>query len=322
MNGKKCILEVNNLTGIDMKHFLLLFFIFLFVACSKTTESSTTESSHSSSSEISSEQPNDNKEIVDEGDDNSQKTDGAPQGYPFGLDLNNFQAEKVKEHGGGDCWGMLRTYISGDTKLVLDSSACGEYGANNRYYLFEGDELVKVHIKESGVDFDAKEGEGNYLATETIYSFKAVPPVSYTRTERLEDSYFNSLSTAYNVENIKDPAGTSERLNNELLAAEGPVVDHYICYKEDNSAASNLMIAFAENGRAIFAQYEGQEGTLELVYMTEDEMTGAAYPTTEGHYDEWNGEAVIGHYILTHSGNWDYAKYTREKDGKVFKFHH
>ena len=81
-----------------------------------------------------------------------------------------------------------------------------------------------------------------------------------------------------------------------------------------------LSIAFSEDGTALYAQYAGQTGTLPLRWRSEEMQNEGAYPVTIETYDEMLDGEVNGTYTLTHSGIWDYAEYTRGKDGKVFSF--
>jgi hypothetical protein len=67
-------------------------------------------------------------------------------------------------------------------------------------------------------------------------------------------------------------------------------------------------------------QYRGQAESIPLLKIDEDLQNEGAYPTTETTYQEILDGEVNGTYLLTHSGNWDYAQYTRGRDGKVFSF--
>lgn len=92
--------------------------------------------------------------------------------------------------------------------------------------------------------------------------------------------------------------------------------DYYISYSSDDKTSKELMIAFTENGKALFAKYYGQSRQLELKF-TKDESKGKNLVM---YYDEILGGEVVGTYKLTHSGNYDYAEYTRKKDAKKFGF--
>lgn len=107
-----------------------------------------------------------------------------------------------------------------------------------------------------------------------------------------------------------------EAINEELNA----IPSHYICYTNDEKPSMELSIAFNAEGNAIFVKYKGQQDAIPLENVKEDFKNNGAYPTITQFYDEMYNGKKNGTYELTHAGNWDYAKYTRKKDGKVFKF--
>ncbi|EDP97533.1 hypothetical protein KAOT1_20262 [Kordia algicida OT-1] len=98
------------------------------------------------------------------------------------------------------------------------------------------------------------------------------------------------------------------------------VVSHYICYTNDKKPSLELSIAFNAAGNALFAKYKGQQDSIPLQNVKEDFKNDGAYPTITQLYEEIYNGKKNGTYELTHAGNWDYAKYTRQKDGKVFLF--
>ena len=92
--------------------------------------------------------------------------------------------------------------------------------------------------------------------------------------------------------------------------------DYYISYNSDDNTTTELMIAFTEDGKALYAKYYGQKRHIELRF---------AKDASEGRnivefYDEIVNGEVNGNYKLSHSGNWDYAEYTNAKSGKKFGF--
>ena len=95
---------------------------------------------------------------------------------------------------------------------------------------------------------------------------------------------------------------------------------HYICYTNDDDASMQLSIAFNAASNALYVKYKGQSDSIPLVNIKEDFKNSGAYPTITQFYDEMYDGKKNGTYELTHSGNWDYAKYIREKDGEIFKF--
>lgn len=108
----------------------------------------------------------------------------------------------------------------------------------------------------------------------------------------------------------------SSALENELNA----IPHHYICYTHDDDTSLQLFIAFNASSNALFVKYKGQKDSIPLINVKEDFQNGGAYPTITQFYDEMLAGEKNGTYELTHSGNWDYAKYTRKKDGKIFRF--
>lgn len=99
-----------------------------------------------------------------------------------------------------------------------------------------------------------------------------------------------------------------------------PKPDYFICYRSDDNADLQLSIAFSEEGKALFAQYKGQTESLPLIFQKEHYQEGGAHPSITETYMEMHQGKENGTYELTHSGVWDYATYTRKRDGKVFQF--
>lgn len=92
---------------------------------------------------------------------------------------------------------------------------------------------------------------------------------------------------------------------------------HFICYDADNNAAMQISICF-ENEKATYVKYKGQDETISLKFVKRTISKGVAN-YSEVYTESYRGK-VNGSYVLTHSGNYDYVKYTRKKDGKVFNF--
>lgn len=91
---------------------------------------------------------------------------------------------------------------------------------------------------------------------------------------------------------------------------------YYISYNSDDKKSKELMIAFTTEGKALFAKYYGQSRHLQLKFIKE-EFEGK---NSIAYYDEVVNGETTGTYKLTHSGNWDYAVFTRKKDGNKFEF--
>lgn len=117
------------------------------------------------------------------------------------------------------------------------------------------------------------------------------------------------------------PGTNKFRMIQEIdLENSGEKTDHYICFKEDNGKSPNIMIAFAKNGKAMYAKYEKQSSKINIEFLREEQKNDGVYPTTISHYKEVVNGQRTGKYTVTHSGNWDYLEYRRAKDGKTFKF--
>ncbi len=98
------------------------------------------------------------------------------------------------------------------------------------------------------------------------------------------------------------------------------MLDHYICYRNDNKKDKKIWIGFNADDIALKVKYEGQTEEINLRYWKSEYIEGGAHPTTVTYYKELYGGVINGVYKTTHSGNWDYVEYTRKKDSKIFKF--
>jgi hypothetical protein len=106
----------------------------------------------------------------------------------------------------------------------------------------------------------------------------------------------------------------------ELEKAKSTIPHHYICYTNNDKTSVQISIAFNDEGNALFVKYKGQKDTIPLENVKEDYEEDGAYPTITQFYDEMYEGKKNGVYELTHSGNWDYATYTSEKNEAQFKF--
>jgi len=95
---------------------------------------------------------------------------------------------------------------------------------------------------------------------------------------------------------------------------------YFICYKGDANPALEISISFDKEEKALKVKYKGQNEAMNLSFVKEDYLEGGAHPTIETYYSEIYEGKENGVYKLSHSGNWDYAEYTRSKDGKKFNF--
>lgn len=94
----------------------------------------------------------------------------------------------------------------------------------------------------------------------------------------------------------------------------------YMCFTNDTNPKLALSVTFnSTSEKATFIKYKGQKETMLLSYLKRSVPAkgDAAYETT--YSEKYHGKQT-GTYIFTHSGNWDYIKYIRKKDGKIFNF--
>lgn len=92
---------------------------------------------------------------------------------------------------------------------------------------------------------------------------------------------------------------------------------YFICYDADKNPKLHLSVCF-ENNKAVYVKYQGQDKSIPLTFVKTNIQKGvAAY--SDVYSEKYRGK-VTGTYVMTHSGNYDYVKYTRKKDGKVFNF--
>ena len=92
----------------------------------------------------------------------------------------------------------------------------------------------------------------------------------------------------------------------------------YLCFTSDDQNSNKLMFGLDDKENALFAQYKGQEDTIELNFVSKD-FPNPGYPTYTLTYEEIVDGTVNGVYTQIHSGNYDYVEYTNN-DGKVFNF--
>ncbi|MCP3933231.1 MAG: hypothetical protein GY705_29525 [Bacteroidetes bacterium] len=104
------------------------------------------------------------------------------------------------------------------------------------------------------------------------------------------------------------------------LDNKGMEPGYYICYNEDNNPSLKLSIYFNADGRATALKYKGQTDFIPLQFIGEEMNTEGMVPSLSENYIEIFEGKENGKFTLTHSGNWDYASYTRKKDGKKFDF--
>jgi hypothetical protein len=120
--------------------------------------------------------------------------------------------------------------------------------------------------------------------------------------------------------NYRTSSCFAEPEEEEAVDIEDNVTDYFICYEGDEESGLAISINFNKAGRALGVMYRGQTDLMRLAFVSETMETKGSYPTTKTTYNELYEGKVNGTYLLTHSGNWDYATYTRGRDGAEFTF--
>ncbi len=110
-----------------------------------------------------------------------------------------------------------------------------------------------------------------------------------------------------------------KKLNEEQTTTGNKVVDHYICFTEDQQKKLVIWMSFNTKGEALQVKYKGQEQAIDLVFVKKEPQS-PGYPAMSYFYNEVYDGELNGQYIHTHSGVWDYVTYIRKKDGKKFNF--
>ncbi|WP_066319920.1 hypothetical protein [Aquimarina aggregata] len=167
-----------------------------------------------------------------------------------------------------------------DTKTSVEES---------RFYFWDN-KMIRW-IKPDGQHVDSKSAEFD----------KELKRTMEIATKTLETSYKNSLS-------------------NPTIKEE---IDHFICFKNNDGNTPNITIGYSKKEIALNVRYEGQKDAMRLQFVKKEFKEGhPSYTTTYNElvYSESRGPEINGRYEIIHSGVWDYVKYTRGRDSKVFNF--
>lgn len=95
---------------------------------------------------------------------------------------------------------------------------------------------------------------------------------------------------------------------------------HFICFNNDESSTLKLSIHFNDQGKATALKHKGQNDYIPLQFHTNNFSSEAIIPKSEDQYFEIYDGKKNGDLTITHSGNYDYVRYIRLKDQKVFNF--
>jgi len=106
--------------------------------------------------------------------------------FPFEFELSEFEKDSINEYQDGDCSGKIEQFSRNNYKIAIDSTNCGEYGIQYKFYLIENNDLKLVHIKELKPEFQDKPRALKYIAYETVFDYRVAPFVLYTRISTLD----------------------------------------------------------------------------------------------------------------------------------------
>ncbi len=92
---------------------------------------------------------------------------------------------------------------------------------------------------------------------------------------------------------------------------------NYRCFNCDDNTKLKISVEYNRYEKPISVKYKGQKTSIGLIPINGSAKYNQSN-SSEAFNEILNGQ-IIGKYVFTHSGNWDYIVYTR-KDGKKFKF--
>lgn len=115
--------------------------------------------------------------------------------FPFGFELSEFEKDGVNEYRDGDCSGKIEQFSKDKYKIAIDSTNCGEYGIQYKFYLIENNNLKLVHIKELKPEYQDKPRGIKYIANETVFDYRAAPFILYSRISVLDKPDFELMTS-------------------------------------------------------------------------------------------------------------------------------
>lgn len=298
-----------------LKPFLFLLLIYLFFACTtETAENNKDYSSHKESSESINSDTLDFNYLLNLVTNNEEVTEELC--LRFFSDSLNMMLQNQKETNG-----FLEVLGNGYTKV------------NNHYifHLFTGagtpcEVSTFVVFDSSGSATDYKSfyycdcNEPNCKGElASIYNDSMIKlETHFWSGEPEEDTPMDSFAEN-TVQYSYYTINANGKITNQKTQQKS--VAYYICYNSDHDSELKLWIGFDDNNKASSAKYLGMNSTLELVFIKEEnENMEDSYPVLTSYYNEIDGGKINGVYKLTHSGNWDYVEYTRDKDLQKFNF--
>jgi len=115
--------------------------------------------------------------------------------YPFDFELSEFEKDSINEYRDGDCSGKIEQFSKNKYKIAIDSTNCGEYGIQYKFYLIENNILKLVHIKELKPEYQDKPRALKYIAYETVFDYRVAPWILYMRISTLDKPDFELMNT-------------------------------------------------------------------------------------------------------------------------------
>lgn len=115
--------------------------------------------------------------------------------FPFDFELSEFKKDSINKYQDGDCLGKIEQFSKNNYKIAIDSTDCGEYGKQYKFYLIENNDLKLIHIKELNPEFQDKSRTLKYIAYETVFDFRVEPFLLYTRISILDKPDFKLMNT-------------------------------------------------------------------------------------------------------------------------------
>lgn len=91
--------------------------------------------------------------------------------YPFGLELDKFEAEGYRMQCGGDCCVAIEALGLGEYTLYRDTLDCSDYGHSIKFFLFKGKDLIAVHERGTLME-DMPNGDFKTVRIERTVDFE------------------------------------------------------------------------------------------------------------------------------------------------------
>ncbi|NQY66266.1 MAG: hypothetical protein HRT72_00855 [Flavobacteriales bacterium] len=132
------------------------------------------------------------------------------------------------------------------------------------------------------------------------------PGINFNRQEKLGEHFAQTADsltlTPLQVE-ISTVTNASPHGNTETH-------HHYICFNDDQST-KRIWVSYSEDSKPLALKQHGANNPEALVFAIEFFSTGGAHPNITEYYNSFADGKFMGTLKLTHTGNWDYAEFTK-----------